>query len=91
MPVLLLLGFLSIIDLRKREVPHLGVFALLIYSFFVVLKANKLWPNTQIALIVFGLLFVVYMCTKGVGGGDIKLLTALAFYMGEDIMFLALP
>jgi len=44
------------------------------------------------AVTVFLLLLIPSLIAEGsVGGGDIKLLTALAFFMGKDFSMLAFP
>jgi len=44
------------------------------------------------AVLVFLLLLIPSVVSEGsIGGGDIKLLTALAFFMGEDFSVLAFP
>ena len=81
MPVLFLLAVLSFIDIKKREVPHWGVLSLFIYSLFIVesYKASIFW-----SLYVFSGLFLIFLLTKGgMGGGDVKLLTVLAFCLGS--------
>ena len=91
LPVSVLLLWLSIIDLRKREVPHSGVLALFFYS-LVTLGLSGLWQNISTALAVFFVLFAVALVTnEGIGGGDIKLITVLTLYLGEDLFLLAVP
>lgn len=91
MPVLGILLWMSIVDLKKREVPHLGVLALFFYT-FMTLGFTRLWQNTHVALPVFGVLFLVALVTnEGFGGGDIKLISVLALYLGQDLFLLALP
>lgn len=92
MLVALLLGFLSYHDVKKREVPNLAVLALFVFSFFLV-KDYAVHFNT--ALHCFAVLILINIITRGgVGGGDIKLLTVLSFFMGEkfyEMMFFAVP
>lgn len=86
------LGYLSCVDIKKREVPDLAVLALFLYSFFAV---DDLYEGLKTAAYVFFVLLCVSLITKGgVGGGDIKLLTVLAFLMGVrfyEVMFFAVP
>lgn len=80
-PVLVLLCVLSLIDIKKREVPHWGVLALFTYALFTVeqFTASLFW-----GISAFIGLFVLYLVTKGgIGGGDVKLLTVLGFYFGS--------
>jgi len=79
--VLLLLSVLSVIDLKKREVPHWGVTALFVYSLFASedFTVSFLW-----GIYAFLGLFIIYWVTKGgIGGGDVKLLAVLGFYFGD--------
>ncbi len=79
-PVVLLLSVLSVIDLKKREVPHWGVLSLFLYALFT---ADKIADSIFWGIYAFlGLWFIFYITKGGLGGGDVKLLTALAFYLG---------
>lgn len=80
-PVLILLLVLSVIDIKKREVPHWGVLALFLYSLFTVdrLSASLFWGIYAF----LGLWFIFFITKGGMGGGDVKLLTVLAFYLGS--------
>lgn len=90
-PILFLLVYLSVVDLKKREVPHLGVLALFLYS-LPVLGLKVILANVPMALGIFGvLIFIALVTSEGFGGGDIKLITALALYLGDDLFLLALP
>ena len=87
--VAVLLFYLSYLDLKKREVPDFAVLALFIYSLFT---CNNLKESFLMAVTVFLLLLIPSLIAEGsVGGGDIKLLTALAFFMGKDFSMLAFP
>lgn len=89
LPVALLLGYLSFIDIKKREVPDLAVLALFLYSFFIV-------KDLKVSFIAGGSIFIVQLLLSvatngGVGGGDIKLFSVVAFLLGYDLYLLALP
>lgn len=89
LPVAVILGFLSWIDIKKREVPDIAVLALFLYSFFVV---ENFKMSLIVGLFVFVLNLVLAVITNGgIGGGDIKLISVLAFMMGEDFFMLVLP
>lgn len=84
----MILGYLSYVDLQKREVPDLPVLALFLYSLFIVpdLKASFIIGGT-----VFLFQFLLTVITDGgIGGGDIKLLSVLAFVMEEDFFLVTL-
>lgn len=81
-PVLALLFLLSIIDIKKRVIPHWGVGALFLYTFFVLDDYVQSIFYAGSAFLV--LLAVYYLSRGGIGGGDVKLITVLAFYLGND-------
>ncbi|MCG0275647.1 MAG: A24 family peptidase [Thermosediminibacteraceae bacterium] len=88
-PVIILLGYLSYVDLKKREVPDLAVLALFIYSLLAC-------RNLKEGLITGGLVFIVHLSAAvitngGIGGGDIKLMSVLAFLLGRDFFLMVLP
>lgn len=88
-PVIMILSYLSYTDLKKREVPDFAVLALFIYSLFTCTSFKE---SILMAVLVFILLLIPSLITEGgIGGGDIKLLTALAFFMGKDFSILAFP
>jgi len=80
--IILLLLVLSFIDIKKREVPHLGVLALFLYALFFqdVSLMSLFW--CAYCFIGLGLVYVV--TRGGIGGGDIKLLSSLAFCLGSS-------
>lgn len=89
LPIAVLLGYLSYVDIKKRVVPDLAVLALFLYSFFVV-------KNFRMSIIVGLFVFIINLTLAvitegGIGGGDIKLMSVLAFVMGEDFFLLLLP
>lgn len=88
-PVAVLLFYLSYLDLKKREVPDFAVLALFIYSLFT---CSNFKESFLTAAAVFIFLLIPSLIAEGsVGGGDIKLLTALAIFMGKDFSMLAFP
>lgn len=63
--------------------------ALFIYAFFIV-KDFKM--SIVISIFVFVIHFIAAVISNGgVGGGDIKLLSVIAFAMGEDFFVIVLP
>ncbi|WP_422445344.1 prepilin peptidase [Thermoanaerobacterium sp. DL9XJH110] len=84
-----MLGCLSYVDIKKREVPDLAVLALFLYSLFIVkdLKASFIMGGS---IFIIQLLLAV-VTNGGVGGGDIKLFSVVAFLLGNDLYLLALP
>lgn len=89
MPVSIILGYTSYTDLKKREVPDFMVLILFIYAFFII-------ENFIMSLIIGLFVFVIHLIAAvitdgGIGGGDIKLMSVLAFALGEDFFLLAVP
>lgn len=87
LPVLIILGWLSYVDLKKREVPNVWVLTLFLYSILLVKNISE---HAILAIFVFSLLFIVYLLSQNcIGGGDIRLLTVIAFLLGDSFtMFL---
>lgn len=81
-PVAALLGCLSYLDVQKREVPNEGVLALFFYA---LVFSSDLIAGLISGGYTFLLLYGVYRLSKGsLGGGDVKLLAALAFFLGAE-------
>jgi prepilin peptidase CpaA len=72
-------------DLRKREIPHTIVIAIALLALpFWAASELAFWPDVAIQLGVASLLFVVFagMFALGwIGGGDVKLLAAIALWL----------
>jgi leader peptidase (prepilin peptidase)/N-methyltransferase len=86
-PVLILLAVLSVIDIRRREVPDIAVLAVCLYG---LVAGPGIRPGLSAAAPVFVTgLFIAAVTDGGLGGGDVKLLTALAFFLGEDFLLFA--
>ncbi|MBE3592222.1 MAG: prepilin peptidase [Thermoanaerobacter sp.] len=85
----MLLFYLSYIDLKKREVPDFAVLALFIYSLFTCKDFKESFLTAAAVFILFLIPSIIF--EGSIGGGDIKLLTVLAFFMGKDFSMLALP
>ena len=81
-PIIIILLILSVIDIKKREVPHLWVLTLFLY---VLLIEKMSCLSFFWACYCFIGLGIVYFITRGgIGGGDIKLLAVLAYYLGSS-------
>jgi leader peptidase (prepilin peptidase)/N-methyltransferase len=70
-------------------VPDLAVLALFIYSLFSCRDFKE-------GLITGGLVFIVHLlvavaASGSIGGGDIKLMSVLAFLLGRDFFIMVLP
>lgn len=65
------------------------VLALFIYAFFIV-------EDFKMGLIIGSFVFVIHLIAAvitdgGIGGGDIKLMSVLAFALGEDFFLMVIP
>lgn len=84
--ILLILFFAAVEDIKKMEVGYIYPASILILSFVnfflkPYINLNFLLLNS---LLVFAVLFLFWLL-GGIGGGDVKVLTALSFYAGFRI------
>ena len=84
--ILLILFFAAVEDIKKMEVGYIypaSILILFFVNFFLkpYINLNFLLLNS---LLVFAVLFLFWLL-GGIGGGDVKILTALAFYAGFKI------
>ncbi|MDI3519675.1 MAG: leader peptidase (prepilin peptidase) / N-methyltransferase [Caldanaerobacter sp.] len=84
--ILIILFFATVEDIKKMEVGYIYTASILILSFVnfflkPYINLNFLLLNS---LLVFAVLFLFWLL-GGIGGGDVKILTALAFYAGFKI------
>jgi len=84
--ILIILFFATVEDIKKMEVGYIYTASILILSFVnfflkPYINLNFLLLNS---LLVFAVLFLFWLL-GGIGGGDVKILTALSFYAGFRI------
>lgn len=75
----------AVCDLKRREIPHIIVIATALLAVpFWWSSGLSLWPDAAlqigVATLVFGL-FAIAFAFGWMGGGDVKLLTALALWL----------
>jgi len=75
----------AVCDLKKREIPHTIVIAVALLAIpFWVASGLSLWPDIAaqvgIAVAIFAI-FAAMFAFGWIGGGDVKLLTALALWL----------
>ena len=77
-------AFLALGDLRNRRIPNQGIALFTIASAAVyILKPSEFLAATACAILFAILLFPISLLRhKGLGGGDIKLIIALALLLG---------
>ena len=72
----ILLGIGSVLDIKTREIPNwISVFI----AFFAVINFR---PENLWGLVVAAVFFVTALVTGKIGGGDVKLITALSMICG---------
>jgi Flp pilus assembly protein protease CpaA len=91
-PVLLLTAYAAYTDIKRKEIDDWVSVAILVYSIFIdlILRREMFILSFFCAFIIFISLYLVYLITKNIGGGDVKLLTSLAFYFSDKIVILLL-
>ncbi|MEW9082758.1 prepilin peptidase [Caldanaerobacter subterraneus] len=84
--ILIILFFAAVEDIKKMEVGHIYPASILALSFvnFFLKPYISLKFYLLNSLLVFGVLFLFWLF-GGIGGGDVKILTALSFYAGFKI------
>lgn len=85
--------FISVIDLEQQIIPDEVLFILFLASFCFTSQLPAFFLNRLLAAVAGGsLLLLLAIVTKGgIGGGDIKLLLVLGFWLGTDnLLFTAL-
>ncbi|ERM92516.1 peptidase A24 [Caldanaerobacter subterraneus subsp. yonseiensis KB-1] len=84
--VLIILFFAAVEDVKKMEVGHIYPASILALSFvnFFLKPYISLKFYLLNSLLVFAVLFLFWLL-GGMGGGDVKVLTALSFYAGFRI------
>lgn len=80
----ILLGIGSVMDIKTREIPNwISVF--IAFSAVINFRPENLW-----GLVVAAVFFVTALVTGKIGGGDVKLITALSVVCGLWGSFLLL-
>ncbi|KHO61657.1 peptidase A24 [Thermoanaerobacter sp. YS13] len=84
--ILIILFLAAVEDIKKMEVGHIYPASILALSFvnFFLKPYISLKFYLLNSLLVFGVLFLFWLL-GGIGGGDVKVSTALSFYAGFRI------
>lgn len=84
----------AICDIRKREIPHWTVIAIALLAIpFWLAEGLAFWPDMALQIGVAGIVFAIFalMFAFGwMGGGDVKLLAALALWLPWQALLLML-
>ena len=85
-------AFLALGDLRNRRIPNQGIALFTVTSAAVyILKPSEFLAATACAILFAILLFPISLLRhKGLGGGDIKLIIALALLLGRGSLILSM-
>jgi len=90
-PIILFTACAAYTDVKRKEIDDWVSIAIVVYGFIVnsILDPSKLAECLFYAFAIFISLYFVYLITNGsIGGGDVKLLTALTFYFTDKIIIL---
>ena len=87
LPIVLLTGYAAWTDYQNEIIDDWVVFLVLVYGLFITLFLFpfKFEENITYTMSMFIFLFAIYIVTGGgLGGGDIKLVTALTIFYGSN-------
>ena len=76
--VFLILLIISFIDIKKKEISNISVILLFGFGFFF----SNVGARLVSSLITFIFVLFLSMYKDNMGGGDVKLITAMSFYVG---------
>ena len=84
---LLLLGWIAAEDLKHRRIPNFLVICLFLWGICSRGMPGEWNSSVKGALLAGGSMLIFYIVfRRGIGAGDVKLLTVVGFYMGcEEI------
>ncbi|MBP2070811.1 prepilin peptidase [Thermoanaerobacterium butyriciformans] len=91
MPVVLLTAYAAYTDIKRKQIDDWVSIVIVVYGFTInsILDRPKLIESLFYAFAIFISLYLIYLITNGsIGGGDVKLLTALTFYFADKIIIL---
>jgi len=82
-PVVGLTAYTAYTDLKRREIDHWPVLSIFLYSIIYKFLTGGIVDSLVSAAAIFVIVYAVYVVSKGrLGGGDVKLLTALSIFFG---------
>ncbi len=82
---LLLLGRIAAEDLKNRRIPNHLVICMFIWGIYSSGMTGEWGSSVKGALLAGGSMLIFYMAfRRGIGAGDVKLLTVVGFYMGDE-------
>ncbi|MCM8901752.1 A24 family peptidase [Caldicoprobacter algeriensis] len=83
LPIVGATAYTAYTDLKRREIDHWPVLAISLYGIAYRLLTSGIIEALVSAAVTFTILYAVYVVSKGrLGGGDVKLLTALSIFFG---------
>ncbi|QSZ27606.1 prepilin peptidase [Aceticella autotrophica] len=88
-PALLLTAYAAYTDVKRKEIDNWVSIAILSYGILIdgILYRQKFVESFVFMILIFAVLITIYYITpESLGGGDIKILTALAFVYGHNII-----
>jgi Flp pilus assembly protein protease CpaA len=88
-PVLLLVAYAAWTDIKRKEIDDWVSVAILAYGILLdgILYRERFAESFIFMILIFAMLITIYHLTpQSLGGGDIKIFTALAFVYGHNII-----
>jgi Flp pilus assembly protein protease CpaA len=88
-PILLLVAYAAWTDIKRKGIDDWVSVAILAYGILLdgILYCEKFTESFIFMILIFAVLMVIYNLTpQSLGGGDIKIFTALAFVYGHNII-----
>jgi Flp pilus assembly protein protease CpaA len=88
-PVLLLVAYAAWTDIKRKEIDDWVSVAILSYGILLdgILYRERFAESFVFMILIFAVLITIYYITpQSLGGGDIKIFTALAFVYGHNII-----
>jgi Flp pilus assembly protein protease CpaA len=88
-PVLLLVAYAAWTDIKRKEIDDWVSVAILVYGILLdgILYRERFTESFIFMILIFAVLITIFYITpQSLGGGDIKIFTALAFVYGHNII-----
>lgn len=89
-PFLIILLFISWVDLREKRIPDGLVFLIVVLGIISLFYGQSIFSALLGGVIYFSILFLIHLAfPEGMGWGDVKLAGALGFFLGWQRALLA--
>ncbi|NLY05897.1 prepilin peptidase [Candidatus Sordicultor fermentans] len=89
-PFLIILLFISWVDLREKRIPDGLIFLIVVLGIISLFYGQSIFSALLGGVIYFSILFLIHLAfPEGMGWGDVKLAGALGFFLGWQRALLA--